>query len=148
MLPFVVRWPGRCSVSSITDCGDGLTRKLERFLPGLFDVDSLRRYLRTSRPEFTLSLITTLGVVTLGLLPGILIALALAMLKLLSLASFPHDAVLGLVETDTGLYATEASERRRIPGLVIYRFDASLLFFNADCFKVKSTRGRRGRRRP
>lgn len=104
---------------------------------GLFDVRSLRRYYHVSRAEFLVSIVTTLGVVTLGLLPGLLLAVGLAMLNLLRLVSFPHDAVLGIVHTKTGAYATEEAEGQRFPGLLIYRFDAALLFFNADYFKQR-----------
>ena len=103
---------------------------------GLFDVASLRRYYRVSRPEFWLSVVAMLGVMTVGVLPGVLIAVCLALLRLLRLASRPHDVVLGLVQEKDDVYsAVEEEGGRTIPGLIIYRFDSSLLFFNADYFK-------------
>jgi MFS superfamily sulfate permease-like transporter len=103
---------------------------------GLFDLTSIRRYYRVSPPEFRQAMVAMLGVMTLGILPGILIAVALAIFKLLSLASHPHDAVLGLVEMKEGFYETEEDGGKTIPGLLIYRFGASLVFFNADHFRV------------
>src|SRR3954447_24954374 len=103
---------------------------------GLFDVASLQRYARISRPEFVLSLIAMLGTMTVGVLPGVLLTVGLALIALLGLASHPRDAVLGLVEDDDGQYGIEdESGAHTIPGLVIYRFDAALLFFNADYFQ-------------
>ena len=103
---------------------------------GLFDVASLRRYYRVSRPEYWLSVVAMLGVMMVGVLPGVLIAVGLALLKLLRLASRPHDVVLGLVQEKDDVYsAVEEKGGRTIPGLIIYRFDSSLLFFNADYFK-------------
>jgi MFS superfamily sulfate permease-like transporter len=103
---------------------------------GLFDFESLRRYRRVSRPEFWLALIAMLGTMTVGVLPGVLLTVGLALITLLGLASHPRDAVLGLVEDSDGQYAIEdESSTHTIPGLVIYRFDASLVFFNADRFQ-------------
>jgi high affinity sulfate transporter 1 len=107
---------------------------------GLFDVRSVRGYYAVARVEFYLALITTVGVLTLGLLPGIGIAIGLALLKLLSLAARPHDTELGLIRANGGAYATEESEGERIPGLLIYRFAGPLLFFNADYFKERVRR--------
>jgi len=91
---------------------------------GLFDVDSLRRYYRVSRPEFGLSMVAMLGVMTVGVLPGVLIAVGLALLKLLRLASRPHDAILGVVRENDDVYgAVEEEGGKIIPGLIIYRFD-------------------------
>lgn len=103
---------------------------------GLFDVASLHRYYRASRPEFRHSVAAMLGVMTVGVLPGVLIAVGLALLKLLRLASRPGDAVLGLVHGKDGVYGAKEEEGgRTIPGLLIYRFESSLLFFNADYFR-------------
>lgn len=103
---------------------------------GLFDVASLRRYQHLSRPEFRDALVAMLGTMTVGVLPGVLVAVGLALLKLLSLAARPPGAVLGLVQGQEGSYDVAAApEARTIPGLLMYRFDASLLFFNADYFQ-------------
>lgn len=102
---------------------------------GLFDWPSLRRYYRVSKPEFRHSIVAMLGVMTIGVLGGVVVAVGLAILRLLMLASKPHDAVLGTTPdgNDFVNLATEPSAKP-ISGVVIYRFDASLLFFNADYF--------------
>jgi high affinity sulfate transporter 1 len=101
----------------------------------LFDLGSLRRYYRISRLEFRHSVVAMLGVMTVGVLPGILIAVGLSLLRLLMLTSKPHDAVLGVAEGREGFVnMAEVSEAKSIPGVVVYRFDAPLLFFNADHF--------------
>jgi len=102
---------------------------------GLFDLAPLGGYYRVSRVEFCLSIVATLGVITLGVLPGILIAVGLALLKLISLAANPHDAVLGIIDDPTGGYASDDPAARRIPGLTIYRYNGPIVFFNADHFK-------------
>ena len=104
---------------------------------GLFDVASLRGYYRVSRPEFRHSLVAMVGVMTVGVLPGVLIAVSLALLRLLRLVSRPHDAVLGRVEGKEHAYGTGGEGGKTIPGLLIYRFDASLVFFNADYFRSR-----------
>ncbi len=106
---------------------------------GLFDLGSLRSYYRVNRAEFRQSVVATLGVMTLGVLPGVLIAVGLALLRLVVLASRPHDAILGIVEGPTGAHAaTQEEGGKPIPGLVIYRFESALLFFNADYFQDRA----------
>src|SRR5215472_8726790 len=101
----------------------------------LFDFASLRRYYRINMPEFRHSVVAMMGVMTVGALPGVLVAVTLALLNLLRLASRPKDAVLGMVDDEHGPYAATAAEGGRpVPGLIIYRFDASVLFFNSDYF--------------
>ena len=103
---------------------------------GLFDLPSLIRLRRVSVQEFRLALVTLLGVITVGVLPGVLVAVTLALLQLLARASHPHDAVLGRVRATGAFHDIKSHpEAETFPGLVIYRFDASLLFFNADHFK-------------
>jgi high affinity sulfate transporter 1 len=105
---------------------------------GLFDVKSLVLLRKISPQEFLLSLVTLLGVITVGVLPGVVVAIALALIQLLARASRPHDAVLGKLP-GLGGYRSVSShpDAVTIPGVVIYRFDASLLFFNADHFKTR-----------
>ena len=102
---------------------------------GLFDFASLRHYYYLSRPEFRQSVAAMLGVMTVGVLPGVLIAVGLALLKLLRQASRPRDAQLGMVQTNDDSYcAPEDEGGKTIPGLIIYRFESSIVFFNADYF--------------
>lgn len=102
---------------------------------GLFDFHSLRRYYRVSKPEFRHSMVAMLGVMTIGVLGGVVVAVGLAILKLLMIGSKPHDAVLGQAPGADGFVNLETNPTAKpISGVVIYRFDASLLFFNADYF--------------
>lgn len=105
---------------------------------GLFDFPSFVRLRRISIKEFRLSVITLLGVITVGVLPGVAVAVGLAIVQLLVRASRPHDAVLGRIP-GTSAYGdtTTHPEAEPFPGLLIYRFDESLVFFNADYFKAR-----------
>jgi high affinity sulfate transporter 1 len=102
---------------------------------GLFDFRSMRRYYALSKPEFRHAFVAMLGVMTVGVLKGVLIAVALAILRLLLVASKPNDAILGITP---GAYSVSniASDptAKTIRGLIIYRFDSSIVFFNADYF--------------
>lgn len=103
---------------------------------GLFDIESLRRYFRLSPAEFWLSIVATLGVMTVGVLHGVLIAVALTLLRLIALASRPPEAVLGELADQPGVYGKIGEEGvTPVPGLLLYRFEAAIVFFNADHFK-------------
>ncbi|HEY7058691.1 MAG TPA: SulP family inorganic anion transporter [Vicinamibacterales bacterium] len=104
----------------------------------LFDVHGLLALRRIHPGEFGLSLVATLGVVSVGVLPGVIVAVALAIILLLARASRPHDAILGRIPGVDGYQDIESHEgAETLPGLVIYRFDAALVFFNADYFKER-----------
>ena len=104
---------------------------------GLFDVPGLVALRRTSPQEFRLTLITLLGVITVGVLPGVVVAVGIALVQLLAKASRPHDAVLGRIAGLDGYHNLRRPEARAVPGLVIFRWDAPLVFFNADRFKLR-----------
>ena len=102
----------------------------------LFDIQALRNIINISRSEFALSLLATLGVATIGVLSGVALAVILSLLLLLRRASSPYDAILGQVPGLDGFTdVSESAEPRTVPGILIYRFDAALLFFNADYLK-------------
>ena len=74
----------------------------------------------------------------LGVLPGIVFAVTLAILRLLYTIYQPTDAVLGwLPGTEGQVDIRKHKEARTVPGLVVYRFDDAILFFNADYFKMR-----------
>jgi high affinity sulfate transporter 1 len=105
---------------------------------GLIDIKSLGRIRRLSRFEFWLCLLTTVGVLGLGVLPGIMVAVTLAILRLLYSIYQPTDAVLGWLPGVEGqVDIRKHKEARTVPGLVVYRFDDAILFFNADYFKMR-----------
>jgi high affinity sulfate transporter 1 len=104
----------------------------------LFDFQTVWKMRDISRSEFALSLIATLGVATIGVLPGIALTVILSLILLIRRASSPYDAILGQVPGVDGFTdISEYPDAQTIPGLLIYRFDAALLFFNADYFKKR-----------
>ena len=105
---------------------------------GLIDIPAARRLRRWRRSEFQLSMAAFAGVAILGVLWGVGIAIGLSLLNFIRRAWRPHDAVLGRVENLKGYHDTERyPDASRIPGLVLYRFDAPLFFANADYFRER-----------
>ena len=101
----------------------------------LFDFAGLRELARMSWREGLLSIGTTLGVLVLGVLPGVMLAVALSLAWLLMVASRPQDAVLGRVSGLPGFHSVaDYPKATTVPGLLIYRFEAELVFFNIDYF--------------
>ena len=103
---------------------------------GLFDVGALQTMWRVNRAECALSLLTTVGVIWLDLLHGILMAVVAALLLLIKRTSRPPDAILGRVPGMKGWHAQAYHEDAVThPGLLVYRFGSSIVFFNAGYFK-------------
>jgi high affinity sulfate transporter 1 len=103
---------------------------------GLFEVADLRRLYRIQRWEFWLSIACFLGVAIFGPIPGILIAIVIALGEFVGDAWRPHYAVLGRAEGLKGYHDIKwHPEARLIPGLVLFRWDAPLFFANAEQFK-------------
>jgi high affinity sulfate transporter 1 len=102
---------------------------------GLFEVAGVRRLYRLRRTEFALSVVCFLGVALLGVIQGIFIAVALALLDFIRRAWRPYDAVLGRVDGVKGYHdVSRHPDARRVPGLVLFRWDAPLFFANAEVF--------------
>ncbi len=103
---------------------------------GLFELTDLRRIHRIQRWEFWLSVACAAGVLVLGVIPGIGLAILIAVIEFLWDGWRPHSAVLGRVEGIKGYHdVTRYPEARRIPGLVLFRWDAPLFFANAELFR-------------
>jgi len=102
---------------------------------GLFEFNDLRRIFRIQRWEFWLSIACFVGVATLGVIPGIGLAIVLAVIEFLWDGWRPHHAVLGRVDGIRGYHDIgRYPEARLIPGLVLFRWDAPLFFANAELF--------------
>src|SRR6516164_536956 len=105
----------------------------------LFDTRTLREIWNIDRTEVGLALVTTLGVVAVGAINGILIAVGLALVRFVKLIARPKDEILGAVEGLPGFHSIERHpSAKTFPGLVLYRFDGPLTFFNADYFKQRA----------
>jgi high affinity sulfate transporter 1 len=102
----------------------------------LADIPGTVRLWRQRRVEFLLSIAAFLGVVLLGVLPGIAIAVALSILNVFRRSWWPYDTELGRVEGLAGYHDVHSyPQAEHLPGLVIYRFDGPLFFANAKTFR-------------
>ena len=107
----------------------------------LVDVDEFRRLARFRRSEFMLAIATTIAVLLLGVLYGVLFAIALSIVDLLRRVARPHDAVLGYVRGMAGMHdVDDYPDATPVPGLVVYRYDAPLFFANAQDFRERAMR--------
>jgi high affinity sulfate transporter 1 len=102
----------------------------------LADVAGTLRLSRVRRSEFMLSTAAFLGVVLLGVLPGIAIAVALSIGNVFRRAWWPYQTVLGRVRGLAGYHDVHSyPDAARLAGCVIFRFDAPLFFANARTFR-------------
>ena len=108
---------------------------------GLFEVGDLRRIHRQQAWEFWLSMLCFAGVAVFGVIQGIGIALAVAIAEFLWDGWRPHSAVLGRVDGVRGYHdVARYPDARRVPGLVLFRWDAPLFFANAELFRQRLSR--------
>jgi high affinity sulfate transporter 1 len=102
----------------------------------LADIPGTVRLWRQRKAEFLLSVAAFAGVALLGVLPGIAVAVALSILNVFRRAWWPYETQLGLVPGLEGYHDIRVHPgAQRLPGLVIYRFDAPLFFANATTFR-------------
>ena len=102
----------------------------------LMNLDALRRYYRVRRSALVLSLCATAGVVVLGVLPGIVIAIGLAIILFFRRSWRANGAVLGRAPRQDGWQSVARHPgARELPGLVVYRWEAPLFFANTSQFR-------------
>lgn len=103
---------------------------------GFMRIGELRRFYQLSRYGLPLSLTALVGVLVLGVLPGLLIAVALTIVLLLQRISRPNAAVLGRLSDGSGYGDIQRhSDAETEPGLLIFRLDAPLFFANATLLR-------------
>ncbi len=102
----------------------------------LLDLKALKTFFQFDRRELALSLIATIGVAAVGAIQAILVAVILALLRFVRIVSRPKVEMLGRVPGFPGLHSVERhADAQTIPGVLLFRFNAPVVFFNAPYFK-------------
>jgi high affinity sulfate transporter 1 len=105
---------------------------------GLFEFADLRRIFRIQQWEFWLSIVCWAGVAVFGAIPGIGLAIVIAVIEFLWDGWRPYSAVLGRVDGIRGYHDVQRyPDARLVPGLVLFRWDAPLFFANAELFQSR-----------
>ena len=100
---------------------------------GLFKVSALKELWKDDRPEFVVAIAAIAGVLSSGLLRGVMIGAVISLVQLLRRASVPHVAFLGRIPG-----TSRFSDRQRhpdnelIPGILVFRPESGLVYFNMD----------------
>jgi high affinity sulfate transporter 1 len=104
----------------------------------LFEFADLKRIYRIQRWEFWLAIVCFVGVAVFGVIQGIGVAIAMAIAEFLWDGWRPHSAILGRAQGVKGYHDIKRyPDARRIPGLVLFRWDAPLFFANAEFFRER-----------
>ena len=105
----------------------------------LVDIAEFRRLAGFRRTEFLIALATTIAVLVVGVLPGVLVAIGLSVLDLLGRVARPHDAIEGFVPDLAGMHDVDDYPGATvIPGLMVYRYDSPLFFANTEDFRRRA----------
>lgn len=100
---------------------------------GMFRIDELRQLRRVSMPEFVIAMVTIAAVVSLGILKGVLVAAFFSLAMLIRRLAQPECVVLGrLPGTDHFVSMIRHPDALPTPGVLVFRSNAALLYFNAD----------------
>ena len=103
------------------------------------DVPEFRRLARFRTSELLIAVATTAGVLVVGVLQGVLVAVGLSILDLLRRVARPHDAVEGFVPEVAGMHdVDDYPQASVVPGLMVYRYDSPLFFANAENFRSRA----------
>jgi high affinity sulfate transporter 1 len=107
----------------------------------LVNVRDVMRYWSVRRSSVLLSLTATVGVIVLGVLEGIGLAILLAVLLFFRRSWWPHGAVLGHGPGLDGWHNVERYDQaREEPGVLVWRWEAPLFFANAGAFRQQVRR--------
>ncbi len=107
----------------------------------LVSIPDFRRLWAFRRREFLLAIIAMLGTVVIGILQGVVFAIALSLLEMLHRLARPHEGVLGRVPGIPGMHdVADYRDARTIPGCIFYRYDAPLFFANVGDLRERVDR--------
>jgi high affinity sulfate transporter 1 len=100
---------------------------------GLIDLRELRHVWRVSRFDFAVSMVAFAAVLVLGILKGVMVAVVVSLLLLIRRAAHPHVAFLGRIPGTRRYSDLERNpDNEAIPGALVFRVEASLLYFNVE----------------
>ncbi|MBN8440037.1 MAG: SulP family inorganic anion transporter [Candidatus Accumulibacter sp.] len=100
---------------------------------GLVNIGELRHVWRVSRLEFGVSMIAFAGVLLLGILKGVIVAVVVSMLLLIRRAAHPHVAFLGRIPGTRSYSDSERNpDNAPVAGALLFRVESSLLYFNVE----------------
>ena len=100
---------------------------------GLFKLSTLRELWRSDRPEFVVAIAALVGVLSSGLLRGVMIGAIISLVQLLRAASRPHVAFLGRIPKTRRFSDRERHpDNELISGVLIFRPESGLVYFNID----------------
>lgn len=105
---------------------------------GMFKFNELIRIRNFSRKEFRVTMICIMGVLTIGVLDGILVALVLSFIQLIGKSSKPDESELVYDnEIEAAVDINDKNKSFIKEDILIYKFNSALLFYNSNYFKQK-----------
>jgi len=100
---------------------------------GLLKLSTLQQLWRSDRSEFVVALVAFIGVLTFGLLLGVMLGAVISLVQLIHYSSHPHVALLGRIPGTRRFSDSERHpDNELIPDVVIFRPESSLVYFNVD----------------
>ena len=102
-------------------------------ITGLFKFSALKQLWKHDHPEFVVAVAAFAGVLTFGLLRGVLIGAAISLVQLVTVSAHPHVALLGRIP-GTRRYSDRErhTDNELVPGVMIFRPEVGLFYFNID----------------
>ncbi len=105
----------------------------------LFDGHAFMRLARISRIELAFGVLAAVGVVGFGVLQGVAVSVGATLLYAMYVSGNPRDALLGRLPGESVLGKLHLNpEAQPVPGAVIWLFESSVWFFNADAFRRRA----------
>jgi high affinity sulfate transporter 1 len=102
-------------------------------IAGLFKISALKHLWQHDRSEFVVALAAFVGVLTFGLLRGVLIGAAISLVQLVQVSARPHVALLGRIPGTRRYSDCERHHKNElIPNVMIFRPEVALIYFNID----------------
>ena len=102
-------------------------------IAGLLKLSTLKELWRSDRSEFVVAMAAFVGVLTFGLLDGVMIGAAISLVQLVRVSSHPHVALLGRIPGTRRFSDRDRhADNELIPNVMIFRPESLLVYFNID----------------